>query len=280
MKPSIPLTIAAALLPLFATGATAQVGVSIPGPEVPASAPARPAARALRVAEPFRLDGRLDEAGWAGAQTITQLTQTDPAEGRPASEPTEVRIAYDAEALYVGARLHDRGRISAPLGRRDMVGEDSDWFGIHLDSYHDHRTAFSFWVTPAGVRADGVVGSSGFDPSWEAVWEAEAKIDSAGWTVEMRIPFSQLRFSPAEAQTWGFQVWRVIRRNQETAVFAFTPKSESGGIAAYGHLEGLAGVRAARRLEVVPYTVARTERIEPATRTAPTRSTERRWAWT
>jgi Domain of unknown function (DUF5916)/Carbohydrate family 9 binding domain-like len=264
------IAIAAALLPLTIAAPARAQGPS-PSPERPGPAPAAravPVARAAAIASSaggsIALDGRLDEAAWAAAEPVTRLIQNDPAEGRPASEATEVRIAYDAEALYVGARLHDRGAILAPLGRRDMPGENSDWFGVHLDSYHDHRTAYSFWVNPANVRADGVVGANGFDPSWEAVWETATSVDSAGWTVEMRIPFSQLRFTPAPEQQWGFQLWRVIRRNQETAVFAHTPKNESGGIAAYGHLEGLRGVTAGRRLEVLPYTVARTERIEPA----------------
>ncbi|HEX2203943.1 MAG TPA: DUF5916 domain-containing protein, partial [Longimicrobium sp.] len=221
------------------------------------------AARASRTTAPVRLDGRLDDAAWAAATPITAFTQRDPEEGRPASEATEVRIVYDADALYVSARLHDRGPVTAPLARRDTEGLASDWFGVMLDSRHDHRTAAGFWVNPAGVRNDAAGSDDAFDLSWNAVWEAETAVDSAGWTVEMRIPLGQLRFDPAGGGTWGLQLQRIIARRNEYAYSAFVPKSERGGVAAYGHLEGLAGVSPGQRLEVVPYTVARTERVDP-----------------
>jgi hypothetical protein len=215
-----------------------------------------------------QLDGRLDEAVWASARPITGFTQVDPEEGEPVSQPTEVRILYDESALYVGARLYDDGPVRTRLGRRDMDLLDADWFGVVIDSYHDHRTGFSFDVNPSGVMRDAVksVGGDGEeqdDNSWDAVWEVATTIDEEGWTAEYRIPFSQLRFNPIERPTWGLQLERVIGRNREYAVFAFTPKDEPGGIARYGHLEGLRGVRPGKRLELLPYVVARGEYVDP-----------------
>ena len=230
-----------------------------------------PTVRVARAATSIRVDGRLDDAAWAAAEPVTSFTQYDPEEGKPASEATEARVLYDDEALYVGIRMHDRGKISARLGRRDMGLSDSDWAGVVIDSYHDHRTAFSFDINPAGVRRDATKTDAGDDMSWDAVWQAEATRDSAGWTAEYRIPFSQLRFNPRE-ETWGIQLERIIGRHNEYAVFAFTPKKERGGIARFGHLVGMRGVRTGKRLELLPYTVARAEYVDPGANPFRTRS--------
>jgi len=102
----------------------------------------RPTVVAARVQGAIDVDGRLDEAAWANAEPATGFTQVDPEEGQPVSERTEARILYDDEALYIGVRLHDRQRPTARLGRRDMALQDSDWLGVVIDSYHDHRTGF------------------------------------------------------------------------------------------------------------------------------------------
>jgi Domain of unknown function (DUF5916)/Carbohydrate family 9 binding domain-like len=222
-----------------------------------------PGAAAARAPSAIHLDGRLDDAAWAAATPVTTFTQVDPEEGRPASEATEARILYDDEALYIGLRMHDRGEVRTRLGRRDMNLDDSDWAGVVIDSYHDHRTASSFDVNPSGVRRDALKTDAGDDLSWDAVWDAAASRDSAGWTAEYRIPFSQLRFSPATEQTWGIQLERIIGRRNEYAVFSFTPKAERGGVARYGHLTGLRDIRPGRRLEVLPYTVVRADYTDP-----------------
>ncbi|HEX6938695.1 MAG TPA: DUF5916 domain-containing protein, partial [Longimicrobiales bacterium] len=226
--------------------------------------PPVPVARAVRIAAPIRIDGRLDEAVWADAPAVTEFTQLDPREGEPASERTEVRILYDDVALYIGARLHDRGEVSTRLGRRDMPLGDSDWLTIILDSNHDHRTAFGFEVNPSGVRRDQTRAGDSEDDSWDPVWEAATTVDAGGWTAEMRIPFSQLRFDAGKEQLWGIQIERTIARIREFSQFSFTPRSQPGGIPRYGHLEGLSSLAAGKRLEVLPYTVARAEYIDPA----------------
>jgi len=222
-----------------------------------------PVSRAVRASSPVRLDGQLDDLAWRTAPVTSAFTQIDPNEGQPASQRTEVRVVYDDDALYVGVRLHDTGQITARLGRRDMDLGDSDWFGLMLDSYHDHRTAFGFDVNPAGVRRDEIKTIDQDDNSWDAVWDVATSIDAQGWTVEYRIPFSQLRFSRDSVQTWGVQFERVIGRNHEYAVSTFIPKKESCCVPRYGHLEGLADLSAGRRLELLPYTVTRAEYVDP-----------------
>ncbi|HJQ21083.1 MAG TPA: DUF5916 domain-containing protein [Gemmatimonadaceae bacterium] len=222
-----------------------------------------PVSVAVRASGPIRIDGRLDEIAWRSAPVTDQFTQIDPEEGKPASQRTEVRVLYDDDALYVGVRLWDSGRITARLGRRDGPLGDSDWFGLMLDSYHDHRTAFGFDVNPAGVKRDEVKTIETDDNSWDAVWDVATSVDSAGWTAEYRVPFSQLRFSRDSAQTWGVQFERIIGRRNEYAVSTFIPKKSSGGVPMYGHLTGLRNIAAGRRLELLPYVVSRAEYVNP-----------------
>src|SRR5213592_4221956 len=151
--------------------------------------------QAARAEGELRIDGRLDEKDWTSAAVTDSFTQIDPAEGKPATERSEVRVLYDDDFLYVGAWLNDSGRTTARLGRRDMDPSDSDWFGVLIDSYHDHRTAFGFEVNPAGVRRDEIRTIDVDDNTWDPVWDVATSVDSAGWTAECRIPFSQLRFS-------------------------------------------------------------------------------------
>jgi hypothetical protein len=239
---------------------------ALAGQAAPPRAPVHenaPRAQAARTNVPPRIDGRLDEAAWSSAVPVSAFTQVDPNEGQPVSERTEVRILYDDDALYVGARLYDRSPVTTRLGRRDMERGDADWFAAIFDSYHDHQTAYVFLVNPSGVLRDVVRTEESADPSWDAVWEAATHVDDEGWIAELRIPFSQLRFARSDQQVWGVQFEREITRRGETAHFSFTPKAEPSGIPRYGHLEGLQGITTGKRLEVLPYIVARNERIEP-----------------
>ncbi len=227
----------------------------------------RPVVSVSRASGPIDVDGHLDEGAWEGAQVVSGFIQVDPDEGEPESEATEVRVLFDDEALYLGVRLHDRQPVNTRLGRRDMDLMDSDWVGVVIDSYHDHRTGFSFDVNPSGVQRDAIksMGPGGReqdDLSWDPVWEARASVGPGGWTAEYRIPFSQLRFGEVENPTWGIQIERVIGRRREYSVLSFTPKAEQGGIPAFGHLVGLENPDPGQRLEVLPYVVARSERID------------------
>lgn len=222
-----------------------------------------PSVPAFRITETIVIDATLDEAAWGRATPITDFTQIVPHEGAPASQRTEVRFLYDDEAIYVGARMHDPGEILGRLGRRDMPMGDSDWLTVVFDSYHDHRSAFGFEINPAGVRRDQSRAGGREDDSWDPVWEVATSVDGEGWTVEMRIPFSQLRFSGESLQTWGLQVERFIAREREYAAWAYTPPHQPGGIPRFGHLSNLEGISAGNRLEVLPYTLGRAEYIDP-----------------
>ncbi len=206
------------------------------------------------------IDGRLDDPAWTFATAITDLLQVDPDEGAPVSERTEVRLVYDAEALYVGVRLFDSDprRIISRLGRRDAATH-SDEFRLLLDSYHDHRTAFEFRVNAAGVKKDVLNGADGAysDDSWDPVWEVATTVDSLGWTAELRIPFSQLRFSRGSDQVWGLRVARWIQRKNEMAMFPFVAKTETGLASRFADLAGIQDIAAPRRLELLPYVMGR-----------------------
>jgi hypothetical protein len=226
---------------------------------------AAPAANAARLTGAISVDGLLSEAGWGSASSITELRQTVPVEGAPVSESTDVRVVYDDDAIYVAARLDDRSEVTTRLARRDAGLGDSDRFVILFDSYHDHETAYRFWTNPSGVKGDAIVSGNatgGGDSSWDPVWDLATAVTETGWIVEMRIPFSQLRFGREDVQTWGIQVERTINRNQENATFPFTPVLERSGVSRFAHLGGIQGLEQGRRLELLPYVVARGEYLQ------------------
>ncbi len=224
-----------------------------------------PTMRAVRITEAPQLDGRLDDTAWRDATPATRFLQRDPDEGKPATEETELRVVYDGSALYVGVRLHDReaGKIVRQLSRRDDRG-DADQFAIYFDPHHDHLTGAAFGVTAAGSLWDAILFNDTWeDSSWDAVWEAVVSVDSQGWTAEMRIPFSQLRFPSSERDAWGINAVRFIQRRNESAWLELVPKKESGNASRMAHLVGLTGLSAPRQLELLPYTMSRAEFVDP-----------------
>ncbi len=268
------LTFAAAM-------ALGALSVPVDGAAQPALArngdrPDRPAplvARAVQatISSPV-LDGRLEEPAWQEAPVITGFTQVLPLDGGEPSERTEVRVTYDADALYVGARLFDNepAAIARRLGRRDSE-TSSDVFRVSIDSYHDHRTAFEFAVNAAGVRSDALAANDNSygDSSWDPVWEAAVGVDSLGWVAEIRIPFSQLRFSTDPEQTWGVNFTRQIFRKSETTRWMWARNTERGYASLFGHLEGLRDIPQPKRLEALPYTVASADFDRSADRSSP-----------
>jgi len=190
-----------------------------------------PATTASRVRGAVNLDGRLDEPFWAGLSPATDFRQHEPHEGEPATQRTEIRIGFDANAIYVGARMFDTegaAGVRSRLARRDDF-VTSDWIELVFDTYHNHLGRTSFAVNPAGVRRDAGNAVEFTDESWDPVWQAAAAIDSSGWTAELRIPFSQLRFGPDSVQTWGLQVWRTASRLNELSMWSFWRRNEAGG---------------------------------------------------
>ncbi|HEX5725488.1 MAG TPA: DUF5916 domain-containing protein [Longimicrobiaceae bacterium] len=223
----------------------------------PAAEPARRQATAVRIeGRAPTLDGRLDEPVWSTAPAVTDFTQKRPAEGATPTERTAVRFVYDGEALYVGARMHaaDPRAVQAPVSRRDNVMV-AEYIRVSLDTYHDRRTAYSFGVTAAGTRVDGYHprDSESMDFSFNPVWEAEVARDSAGWTAELRIPFTQLRFNPGSAQTWGLNLNRWIPSREEDLYWVMVPADTSAWSSRFGELAGISGIRPTRRVELMPY---------------------------
>jgi hypothetical protein len=220
------------------------------------AAPARRQARAERVTgRPPAIDGRLDDAAWAQAAPVGELVQKLPTEGAAPTAATEVRFLYDAAYVYVGARMHAVPEgIRAPLTRRDN-GILSEFIRVSFDTYLDRRTAYSFGVTAAGTRLDGYHpgDSEGQDLRFDPVWVARVARDSAGWTAEMRIPLSQLRFITRPEQTWGLNINRWIPSREENLYWVLVPASQSGWASRFGELGGLSGVRPVRRVELMPY---------------------------
>ncbi|MGH7569294.1 MAG: DUF5916 domain-containing protein [Gemmatimonadales bacterium] len=220
---------------------------------------AKPEVRAIRLPQPIAIDGQLSEAAWRAAQRIVGFTQRDPTEGAVATESTEVFIAYDDAAVYVAARLYDSApdSIVARLGRRD-VHTSSDMFTVYLDSYHDRRSGFYFALDAAGTLHDGILYNDDWDDnSWDGVWEGRVRTDEAGWTVEMRIPYSQLRFLKADTYTWGVNFKRTIARKNEIDYLVLRPKNASGFVSRFADLVGIANITPPRRLEVMPYVTTR-----------------------
>ncbi len=210
--------------------------------------------QAVRLEEPVQIDGRLEENIWkrTGANGFTQI---NPLDGQPSTEPTEVFVAYDDKAIYVAAYLRDSepGKIVSRLGRRDSLVE-SDWFSFAVDPYFDKRTGYQFAVNPAGSIVDETLSNDvGSDSSWDGIWEARSAVVTDGWTVEMRIPFNQIRFAKMDEYVWGVNFRRVIQRKNETAAFAWCPKSEQAYVSKFARLEGLQGISPGAHIEITPY---------------------------
>jgi hypothetical protein len=216
--------------------------------------------QAVRLEGPsIRMDGRLTEVVWQHPSVVRGLTQREPEEGAPAIDSTEVRFAYDDDALYVGARMFANPKsIRALVTRRDREGS-SEQIVVSLDTYRDRRTAYSFSVTPAGVRIDYFHESDSEDDreyGYDPVWQASPRIDSLGWVAEMRIPFTQLRFSPREQQEWGLNVTRLVPARNEESYWQLVRRNETGWSSRMGTLTGIRGIRPSRRVEAIPYVAA------------------------
>lgn len=221
---------------------------------------------ALPSLEAFRLDGQeivldgvLDDEAWGWAETGWGFRQHDPDRGAEASVPTTFKVVYDDEALYFGVACweNDMADVASFLGRRDEI-QASDIVSIYLDPYHDRTTGYNFRVNPAGVQYDAYMFDNGNrDDGWNAVWQAAVSHDSRGWYVEVRIPFSAVRFKPQDNMTWGLQVYRWLHGRGEDTGWVMWDRNVSGFVSRWGDLTGLRGVDNPRKLEVLPYVVAK-----------------------
>ena len=209
----------------------------------------------------IRVDGALDEPAWSSAPAGSGFVQREPRDGVEPTFETEFRVLYDKSALWIGVRAHDAEpeKIVGQLTRRD-TDSDSDWILVFIDSYCDRRTAFDFRLNAAGVKRDLLQSDDGTveDASWDAIWDGAARIDSAGWTAEFRIPTSQLRYKPADACRFGFQVGRSVQRLGESSWWNRWPKDAPGLASSFGDLTGLSLTGAVRRLQILPYALLST----------------------
>ena len=220
---------------------------------------------AVKTNDEISIDGILSEEAWQ-RPGFTELYQQDPDQGEYPSQKSEVWVAYDDEAIYFAAMFHDSSpdSIMARLVRRDFVwGDPSDGVVLYLDSFRDKRNGYFFYVSAAGTLADGVLenDSKFTDISWDAVWEGVPHIDSNGWSVEMKIPYSQLRFKEGDSQVWGINVERFISRRVETDMIAYTPRNESGFASRFPELVGVEGISPSQRFELLPYVTGKTSNV-------------------
>jgi hypothetical protein len=184
--------------------------------------------RAARTARAPVIDGRIEPDVWSQAPEIGGLRQQRPDNGEAATESTQVWILYDDDALYLAARLHARHPVTRVVARRDVYVE-CDWFGLLLDPLHDRRSGYEFFINPDGVQYDAVISNDiQEDTSWDAVWQSAVSNDAGGWSAEMRIPLSQLRFVDRERPVWGINFIRWIRHRQEQARLVSHPRNLPG----------------------------------------------------
>jgi len=204
------------------------------------------------------IDGRIEDDAWSVVEWSGNFTEKDPDEGTPPEYDTQFKIMYDDKYLYVAIRAFDAEPelIQQRLSRRD--GFQGDRVNVIIDSYHDKRTAFVFTTTAAGVKGEEIASQNGnnWDASWNPVWYTNAKVDDKGWTAEMKIPFSQLRFGKAKEQIWGLNVNRTIFRLQERSLWQRIPNNQAGFISEAGELHGLKNLKSQKQLEIQPFGVA------------------------
>lgn len=214
--------------------------------------------KALAGEEAPVIDGILDDPSWEKVEWEGDFVEQRPDENTSPDFQTKFKITYDQKSLYIAVRCYDSepDKIVRRLTRRD--GFEGDWIGFFIDSYHDKRTAFGFLVTAAGVKADVFETNNGNneDESWNPIWYTKANIDEEGWTAEMRIPLSQLKFGKSEEQVWGLEVMRRFFREEERSVWQRLPADTPGFVSEFGELHGLLNLEPQKQLEIQPYTVA------------------------
>jgi hypothetical protein len=210
---------------------------------------------ALKITDHITIDGLLDETVWQNAMPAKDFFQFDPYNGPPATEKTEVRICYDNIAIYIGAMMYDSApdSILTELGFRDTDDLNNDYINIILSPFNDGLNAFMLGVTASGVQYDAKIYNDNSDKGWDAVYQTRVQILDNGWSAEMMIPYSVLRFPEKDIQTWGFNVERSIRRKREIDTWSFVDKKIEGELRQAGTLSNLKDIRPPLRLSFTPY---------------------------
>ncbi len=227
------------------------------------STPARRTVQATRMADDERIeiDGVLDEAAWARALPAKDFIQVDPANGSPATEPTEVRIVFTKDAIYMGVTCYD----SEPdkwLGyqrRRDEFLPADDRFMWTIDTFLDERSGYFFEMNPSGLMADSLFGVNGDNRAWDGIWDARVVRSEIGWTIEIEIPFRTLNFDP-DNDTWGFNFQRTVRRKNEDSIWMGWARNQGlRRMTNAGHVTGIREVTQGTGLDVKPYGLVTSE---------------------
>lgn len=223
--------------------------------------------QAVRTQFPPYINGLIDDEQWENVPKATGFYQYEPHNDRAASHETYVRVLYDDDALYIAARMFDPEpeKILTELGPRDSNSNiNADLFWVDINPFDDGINGFRFMVSASGVQTDinmsGAGGSRG-DINWDAVWISAVNIDETGWTVEMKIPYSALRFPRGDVQQWGINFWREIRRTREQSSWNFVNRRVGDPLATMGLLTGIEGVTPPVRLAFFPYVSAYLEKI-------------------
>jgi hypothetical protein len=210
------------------------------------------------------LDGIPDEEAWNAVEWGGDFIQALPNEGKMPSQQTKFKILYDEKFLYIAYRCYDLAKdsIIKRMGRRDEF--PGDWVEINIDSYHDLRTAFSFTLSVSGVRSDEFISNDGnyWDATWNPIWFSKTHIDDEGWTGEVKIPFSQLRYNNDREKTWGFQVTRRLFRKEERSTWQYIPQSAGVWVSGFGELLGLKDIPMHRQVEIAPYAIVQADKYK------------------
>jgi Domain of unknown function (DUF5916)/Carbohydrate family 9 binding domain-like len=203
------------------------------------------------------IDGILDDKSWDIVDWTSDYIENEPDENTPPTEQTKFKIVYDKKFLYFAFKCYDKDPkgIVKRLSRRD--GFEGDWVEINIDSYHDKRTGFSFTSSVSGVKGDEFISNNGnnWDGSWNPIWYLKTNIDDEGWTAEIKIPFSQLKFGNDKEQVWGLQSTRRYFRAEERSVWQRVPRDAPGWVSEFGELRGLVNLEPQKQLEIQPFTV-------------------------
>lgn len=210
--------------------------------------------------EAIKIDGVFDESAWNDAETISDLRQQEPNEGEPASERTEIRVLFDDKNIYFAIRAFDSepAKINARELVRDASFSNDDKVEILIDTFRDRRNAYRFAVNPLGTQQDALITDEGRDLnlSWDAAWLSEGRIDDKGWTVEIAIPFTTLRFEEG-LESWGFNVARIIRRKAEESIWTSWQRSFGlERVSQAGDLLGVSEIGRRRLVQIKPYVSA------------------------
>ncbi len=251
------------LLFLFISGGTAWARQGGPGSTSELHVEPLKSVKAHRLNDTVKIDGVLDEADWQGEGT-DGFVQNEPNNGAAPVHQTRFWVGYDADAIYLAIRCFDDApdSIDTAIGRRDS-GIDTDKVYLELDTYNDDRTCFEFMVSAGGYILDASEYNEGWeDMSWDGVWDAAARVDDQGWAAEMRIPFSQLRYSKDDDQVWGINITRFIKRDHGREDLFWKERNESGHISRFPDLVGMHGLHVDRQREAILYGVGKGEYLQ------------------